>query len=300
MTEIVLDLEWNGAPCPSINAYFNEIIEIGAVKLDDDMHIVDEFRMTVRPTVSRKLTHIVKNLTRITEEELAAGTDFCTAFQALSAWVGKPPVALLTWSNTDLGVLLENMRYYKLGDHIPFITHYADVQPYCQRLLKVEGNNQISLEHACELAEIQPNDVEFHRALDDSRLTGKLLEKVYDPASFASILQPTDAIFYERFLFKTVILSDPTDPQIEASAFKFTCPDCGKSLQRKGKFKFTHRAFCCEMVCRPCHKRYLARVQCKRHYDGVDIRRKLTEKKEPPKTDAAPEVTACETTSLPH
>ena len=75
MTAIVLDLEWNGAHCPAIGAYFNEIIEIGAVKLDDHMRIVDEFQMTVRPTANKKLSHIVKDLTHITEAELsAAGT----------------------------------------------------------------------------------------------------------------------------------------------------------------------------------------------------------------------------------
>ena len=297
MTAIVLDLEWNGAHCPAIGAYFNEIIEIGAVKLDGDMRIVDEFQMTVRPTANKKLSHIVKDLTHITEAELAAGTDFCTAFSALVNWVGNPPVALLTWSNTDLGVLLENMRYFKLGDRIPAITHYADVQPYCQRLLGVDTTNQISLENACEVASIEPEDVEFHRALDDSRLTGKLLGKVYRSDSFAKLLVETNEQFYERFLFKSVILSDPADSQIDPSVFKFTCPDCGKTLQRKGKFKFTHRAFCCEMICRPCHKRYMARVQCKLHFDGVSVRRKLTVKKEKPKPDAHNTEVVCETTS---
>lgn len=290
-----MDLEWNGAHCPTIGAYFNEIIEIGAVKLDDHMRIIDEFQITVRPTVNKKLSHIVKNLTHITEEELAVGVDFRTALDSLVKWMGLAPIALLTWSNTDLGVLLENMRYFKLGDRVPAITHYADVQPYCQRLLGVDTANQISLENACEVAKIEPDDVEFHRALDDSRLTGRLLAQVYDKRSFEKLLVKTDEQFYQRFLFKSVILSDPADKQIDPSVFKFTCPECGKTLQRKGKFKFAHRAFCCEMICRPCRKRYMARVQCKLHFDGVTARRKLTEKKERPK----PEVTACETTSSP-
>ena len=108
---------------------------------------------------------------------------------------------------------MENMRYFKLGERIDFITHYADVQPYCQRLLGADTTNQISLENACELAKIEPDDVEFHRALDDSRLTGKLLSKVYQPSSFFALPIPTDEQFYERFLFKSVILSDFSPPQ---------------------------------------------------------------------------------------
>lgn len=299
MTEIILDLEWNGAHCPSIGAYFNEIIEIGAVKMDDEMRIVDEFHATVRPVVSKKLTSIVKNLTHITEEELAQGADFRTAFANLSAWAGEKPIALLTWSNTDLGVLLENLKYYQMGETVPFITHYADIQPYCQRKLGLDSSQQVSLENACEAAGIRREDTDWHRALDDSILTALLVSKVYDEASFQAVLLKTDAEFYQRFLFKSVILSDPNDPDIDKAAFRFTCPDCGKSLRAKGKFRYTHRAFCCELICPECHKKYMARVQCKRHYDGVNIRRKLSVKKEKPKPETTPEVSVCETDSSP-
>lgn len=34
MRFVVMDLEWNGAYCRQTRGYFNEIIEIGAVRLD--------------------------------------------------------------------------------------------------------------------------------------------------------------------------------------------------------------------------------------------------------------------------
>ena len=300
MTEIILDLEWNGTHCASIGAYFNEIIEIGAVKMDARMQIVDEFHATIRPTVSKKLTSIVKNLTHITEEELSRGTDFRTAFARLAAWASEKPMALLTWSNTDLTVLLENLKYYQMGDTVSFITHYADIQPYCQRRLGLDSSQQVSLENACEAAGIRRADTEWHRALDDSRLTALLLGKVYVGAGFAQILLEANAEFYKRFSFKSVTLSDPNDPAIDKAAFRFTCPDCGKSLRAKGKFRYTHRAFCCELTCPECHKKYMARVQCKRHYDGVNVRRKLSVKKEKPKPESGSEVSVCKTNSSAH
>ena len=55
---IVLDLEWNqssGGREASIDRLPFEIIEIGAVKLDENLRIVSEFSRLVRPQVYRTL-----------------------------------------------------------------------------------------------------------------------------------------------------------------------------------------------------------------------------------------------------
>ena len=46
----------------------------------------------------------------------------------------------------------------------------------------------------------------LHRALDDSVLTGQVLQKVYDPASFAEQMAVVDDAFYDRITFKNVCL----------------------------------------------------------------------------------------------
>ena len=40
---IILDLEWNTAYARRIKGFINEIIEVGAVMLDDNLNTVDEF-----------------------------------------------------------------------------------------------------------------------------------------------------------------------------------------------------------------------------------------------------------------
>ena len=39
MTYIILDMEWDGAYCPRISRFINQIIQIGAVKLNEDFEI---------------------------------------------------------------------------------------------------------------------------------------------------------------------------------------------------------------------------------------------------------------------
>ena len=72
MTEIVLDLEWNGSYSKKAHGYFNEIIEIGAVRVEDGARIADTFHAVIRPVYSKKLTEFVTNLTSITESDLEA------------------------------------------------------------------------------------------------------------------------------------------------------------------------------------------------------------------------------------
>ena len=48
MTTIILDLEWNTAYYPKQSRFINEIIEFGAVKLDENLE--DTIRVTVVAT----------------------------------------------------------------------------------------------------------------------------------------------------------------------------------------------------------------------------------------------------------
>jgi DNA polymerase III alpha subunit (gram-positive type) len=112
MNYIVIDLEWNGSYSKKAHGYFNEIIEVGAVKVNEGMQVVDEFRAAIKPVVSKKLSTIVTDLTNITAEELEDGTTFAGMMRQLARWMGTEPSAVLTWSTTDLLVLMENCRFF--------------------------------------------------------------------------------------------------------------------------------------------------------------------------------------------
>ena len=70
MNFIIFDLEWNNAYNYKLKRGMNEIIEIGAVKLDDELNVCDTFTMLVAPKIGKKLCSKVKQLTKITNEEL--------------------------------------------------------------------------------------------------------------------------------------------------------------------------------------------------------------------------------------
>lgn len=277
MNYIVIDLEWNGSWSKKAHGYFNEIIEVGAVKVDEQMRVVGEFRAAIKPVVSKKLSTIVTDLTNITAEELEDGTTFAGMMRQLSKWMGKEPSTVLTWSTTDLLVLMENCRYFYGRQEIPFLKNYMDFQVYAQQRMQVDTSQQLGLARAGEMLDIPEDDMSLHRALDDSKLTVAILQKVYDKESFISAILPVDEEFYKRITFKTTIIKDIDDPLVKRSEMCFNCPDCGQNMKRKGSWRFRSRAFCAEFSCRRCEKKYSGRVQFRLKYEGVETRKKLVE-----------------------
>ena len=281
MQYIVVDLEWNGSYSKKAHGYFNEIIEIGAVKLDESMHVVDTFRAAIRPVVSKKLSTIVTDLTNITAEELEDGTTFARMVRQFGRWVGDEPWTLLTWSTTDLLVLMENCRFFYGKQEIPFLQNYMDFQAYAQERMGIGSGQQLGLAKAGEMLGIPEDDMSLHRALDDSLLTAEILKKVYDFATFTAAVQPVDEEFYRRITFKTVIINDLNNPLVKRSELAFDCPKCGHNMRRKGQWRFHSRAFCAEFHCRTCDTRYNGRVQFRLKYEGVQVKKSLNEKTPP-------------------
>ena len=60
MDFIIMDLEWNNTYARKTKGFINEIIEIGAVKLDENLNFKDKFSCLVRPQIGKKLRGSVK------------------------------------------------------------------------------------------------------------------------------------------------------------------------------------------------------------------------------------------------
>ena len=79
MNYIVFDLEWN--QCPYGKDRENkrlpfEIIEIGAVKLDENRKMTDQFHEIVKPSVYHRLHYRTKEILHIDKQTLENGVPF--------------------------------------------------------------------------------------------------------------------------------------------------------------------------------------------------------------------------------
>ena len=83
MDYIIFDLEWNQPYSNDISfmkrtrmPLTGEIIQIGAIKLNDKLEIVDSFTMYVKPKYLLHMHKHVKALTGITNQDLNRGVPF--------------------------------------------------------------------------------------------------------------------------------------------------------------------------------------------------------------------------------
>ena len=201
MTYIILDLEWNSAYCTWQQRFINEIIEFGAVKLDSELNEIGRFQCFVRSKLTKRLRSRVKGLTNITNEDMRGGIPFEQASAQFCDWAGEDTLTL-TWSNTDIHVLLDNYKTMMKVDKIPFLYKYADLQKFVQNKLGITGN-QISLTAAAEQMGVNFEEYAAHRALGDCLCSAELLRRTFDEAVLAGYITDTRRNdYYERLNFK--------------------------------------------------------------------------------------------------
>ncbi len=123
MTLIVIDLEWNQplkgrTPVPGLR---DEIIQIGAAKIDLEGNVLGTFSQIIKPVYYTKLNKDVSELTLLTEEDLENGLSFAAAMDGFRTWCGEDFV-FLSWSATDAYVLYRNCEKFEYGtDWIPAV-----------------------------------------------------------------------------------------------------------------------------------------------------------------------------------
>ena len=151
MTYTILDLEWDSIYFKPKKRYVNQILQIGAVKLDKNFKIIDTFERTIRSSVSDKVSTRFSKLTGITTEDMLKGVPLTTAVMEYNSWIDEDTITM-TWSNSDLYTVLENEKV--LIEGVKFnISFYLDLQSCIQRemeLLGYEIKSQIALSDAAE------------------------------------------------------------------------------------------------------------------------------------------------------
>ena len=282
MNYIILDLEWDSAYSSKHKRFINQILQIGAVKLDGEFNIIDTFEETVKSDISKKVTGRFAKLTGITTEKMLAGVPFDTAVDRYNAWAGEDTVTM-TWSDSDLYSIKENEEYLLNGGRKFAIEKYLDLQRFVQGELRrggYEDKNQISLGAAAKLLGIETDSFELHTAKDDSLLSVALLQKCYNEERFSALIRDTaDPEFYKRLRFKPFNISDINDERINKEDLRFSCDKCGEKAKRITKWRYRNRWFSAKFECKKCGRRFCGRASFKKTYDDLIVRKRVCELK---------------------
>ena len=276
MYYVIMDLEWNNSYNKKLKSFFNEIIEIGAVMVDDELDVVDTFSVLIRSQLSNKLSGRVKNLTHISNEDMYGGISFTKAVSDFSKWIDDRECTFMSWGNGDLRVMLDNLKCFCNIDGIPFITKYMDLQKYCQQFLGLSNAQQIGLSAAATLFGIDVSKFSTHRALEDSLLSLRCFKKSYDAEKITDHVLECDEEFYGRLLFKAKYITNLKDERIDRSQMVCTCDTCGKRMSKVSEWKLVNKAFRALFYCKGCNSHVMFTVRFREHFDHIEVKTKKT------------------------
>lgn len=199
MKHIVVDLEMNPIkhdnPARSIGT--NEVIEIGAVMLDDNFTEIAAFRTYVKPVLNSGITKKIRKLTGINDEMVANAPEFETAFKMFTNWCNGTgdDIKIHAWSDSDYLQIIKEIKikgYEPDKDERALISdNWDDFQAKFDERLRFE--NQIKLSTALNMAGI-PFEGREHDALDDARNTAELLKVFSDEELFNTTLKKIEEL----------------------------------------------------------------------------------------------------------
>ena len=173
---VVIDIEkeyqWKDYP------YEHEIIQIGAVMMDEGYEITDEFSTYVRPRYGR-IDHFIQELTGIGDKEIMEAPSLEEALDHMVSWLSGYEVTFYSWSRTDYVQITREIQAKGMDEEKLAVLldkeHWVDYQ---QTAGKRFGKPwRMSLEDALMFAEVEPEGKQ-HDGLVDAKNTARLIAKM--------------------------------------------------------------------------------------------------------------------------
>jgi DNA polymerase III epsilon subunit-like protein len=240
---IVFDLEWNQGGSvreQELKELPFEIVEIGAVRLDEQRQQTGEFSRLIRPQVYQEMHRVTGKLIHLTMEDLQKGDPFVQVAEDFLTWCGEDPV-FCSWGTLDLTELQRNMDYYHMHLLSDGPLRYYDVQ----KLFSIgceDGKSRRALEYAIDFMQLDKQHP-FHRALSDAEYTAEIFarlnERVLKNVSFDNYVTPKDkrqeihVVFddYAKYISREFETKEELldDPEVMSTK----CYLCHRNLRRK-------------------------------------------------------------------
>lgn len=277
---IVLDLEWNqsaGGKEETVEHLPFEIIEIGAVKLNEALEEVEEFKRLIRPRIYPELHEKILEVTHMDQKTLMEeGCNFEEAVREFLMWCGEEAV-FCTWGSMDLTELQRNIAFYGIPNPFPKPFLYYDVQKLYS-LLYGDGKDRQSLDIAVlelQIMEERP----FHRALDDAHYTGRVMNQMdfdkvreYLSTDYYRLPVNKEEEVYLVFPGYSKYISRPFETKQDAIEDKtvtdLICCKCNRMLRKKIRWFSVNQKFYTALGTCPEHGNVKGKIRMRRSDDG--------------------------------
>lgn len=171
-TAVIFDVETTDANL-SLNP---AIVEIGGVKVDIELNVIDDFSQIVNPK-NDEFTEFCENLTGINEAALKAAPTWSEVWEEWAKFTGYNRARLISWTFYDIYCLRYEYDRLKLGYPHNKMPICAASMTYAMAIQNKLRASSLGLRKICHELAIPCKGQ--HRALDDAYLTLKVLQKLF-------------------------------------------------------------------------------------------------------------------------
>lgn len=246
----------NNSECP------NEIIEIGAVKLDKFLKEIATIKIYVKPSIYPFINPKITDITGISEKVLLEeGLEFKEAIKMLGDFVGDDDI-VCSWAKDDVAEIIRNSNYHGINT-VSWIKNYIDIQEYCTTVLGEKKS--ISLKNALERLSIKKDDSKLHDALNDSIYTAEVFRRIYN----FKVLK--NYIVDDILNMPAIIIKNCDDLEIDNSKLDLYCPKCKSQLNIEYPIKLFNWRFITVSNCHKCKSKILHEIVIKKTLSGDKV-----------------------------
>ena len=175
---VIVDLEM--CKVPKANRlqryhYASETIQIGAVLVDENLEIIDEFNTYVHPEYG-EIDGFIRRLTGISTFDVKDAFKMKEALEKFVDWVPEDAVCV-SWSDSDKLQICHEIAAKHIN--IPRLNSFLETWQDCQKTFseKMDSNKQYRLSEALVASDIMFDD-NLHDGLVDAKNTAMLFIKM--------------------------------------------------------------------------------------------------------------------------
>ena len=189
-TYVVIDVEMCGVQMRTQN--FNrkhEIVQIGAVMMNEAYEIIDSFTTFVRPDYG-KIDYFISSLTGIANKDVKHAPGLAEALQNMMEWFGDRRIRFYAWSNTDYNQIRGEILDKKLDEETYAIflnkENWVDYQHIVNVRFKI--GRSLALSDALQMTELDV-DGRLHDGLADAMNTARIISKLEQNPDYKCTLE---------------------------------------------------------------------------------------------------------------
>lgn len=244
----------------------NEIIQVGAIKVDSYMKPIAEMRAFIKPSVIPVINPNILQITGIDERDLENGVTFYEAMDELKALVGEDDI-ICSWAKDDIIEIIRNSNYHNYKN-LNWIHKYLDLQEYVTKILGFK--KPLSLTNGLKQLKIKHEEEKLHDALNDAKYEFQIFKSLYNTRALKNY------IIKDVFNMPALEVKAIHNIEIDYDKVKSICPRCGSDLIVEYSFKNIGWRFVSLGTCSRCNIKVLNELVMKKNLYGDIIYKEMT------------------------